>query len=346
MLKKFAIGSILLVATACSGVYQLTIEVLEPAAITLPGKVNHILIVNNTVPQPNNAGINRTYNDTLVTAYELDLDSMSWTVIDAFASTLRESHFFDKISLYKQPVRKDNEWMSRSLLPEEYRNQMFEKHDFDVIISIDRLLFALEEEVKHNTQEPLGDYTYAFISNKVKGGLNCDIYLYEKPDTVFSFTVRDSIIDKNTLVANSLDFLKTIPETFIDDLAYRLGEKLAYYIIPTWTVQERIIYTGNNSRMQEAFSYLKNGKWNKAESLWLILFDRESNKISKAQLANNIALANEIQDQLEIALHWAEQAKDNFPENSKEKTRANEYVSTLQQRIQSNRLLDIQRQGE
>jgi hypothetical protein len=342
MLKKFAFVAILFAATACSSVYQLAIEVQEPAPITLPGNTNHILIVNNTTPQPNGTGINRTYNGKPVTAYELDLDSVSWITIEALSATIRKAHFFDQISLYKHLARGDKEWMSLIPLPEEYRNKLFGMQDFDVIVSVDRLLFNGEEDVKDNTRELSGEYIHAFVSNKVEGMLNYSIYLYEKDSSLHPFTITDSIIYKSTLMTDSLEFFKILPEEIIDDLAYTLGEKLAYSIIPTWTVQMRTIYTGSPARMKEAFSYSKNGRWDKAESIWLNLFDKESKNAIKAKIANNLAVANEMQDNPEAALHWAEKAKIYLPVGSKEGIAADEYITVLQQRIRNNRLLDIQ----
>jgi tetratricopeptide (TPR) repeat protein len=232
--------------------------------------------------------------------------------------------------------------MSNLPLPEKFKDEIFDIHGVDAIISIDRILFNLEEEVKNNTRESPGIYMYAFAGNQVGGSISCSIYLYGKAHPLSSFTLTDSIVYKTSFYSDSLEFFKILPEVLINDLAYRLGEKLAYSLTPSWTIQKRIIYTGSNSRMQEALSYSKNGKWHTAESLWQDLFDKNPKSIDKAKLANNIAIANELQDQLEIALHWAEKATSYFPENSEERISAGEYISTLQQRFQNNRLLDIQ----
>jgi hypothetical protein len=335
-------GALLLTLTACSGIYPLTIEVLEPTPTSLPGNVNRVIVVNNTVPQPNYAGIRRVYKDSLVSEYELDMDSLSWIALEALCIALDDAHFFDRISFFRQPVRKDSEWIAGIPLPEAFRNEIFDTYGYDAIVSIDRLLFALEAEAKYNALESTGNYTHVWVDNRVTADIRYSVYLYGKPEPAFSFSLTDSIKDKNTIVVNSLDFLKTLPESMMEDLAYRLGEKLAYSILPAWTEQGRVIYTESDSRIQEAFSYSKNGKWEQAASLWLISFDRESQNAGKAKLANNIAVANEMQDKLDAALRWAEKARKYLPENSKERGWANEYVSLLQQRIQNNRILDLQ----
>jgi tetratricopeptide (TPR) repeat protein len=326
---------VVMAGTACSSVYQLSIEVWEPAPITFPETVKHILIVNNTAPQPGDVAVNRTYNGKPVTAYPLDLDSVSWTAIDALSETIRKARFFDNISLYKHRIRKDKEWMSFVPLLEVHKNELFDLQDFDAIISIDRLLFQVEEEVKDNTRESYRDYLHAFAGNRVEGTFSYSIHLRGETPSSSPFTVTDSLIYKNTLLLDSAEFFKVLPEAIVNELAYSLGEKSAYSLIPTWNVQERTIYTDSRARMQEAFGYAKNGRWEEAESLWLDLFNRESKNAGKAKIANNLAVVSEMRDKLEAALHWAEEAKKYSPAGSKEETFAGKYVSTLLQRMQT-----------
>jgi len=338
----FLFFSFLMALTSCSSVYQLSIDVQEPAPLTLPVRANRVLIVNNTVVQPNNVGLSRTFGDKPVENYELDLDSVSWAVMEGFANRIEDAHFFEETSFYKKIIREDDEWIATIPLPEAFRDELFNIQGFDAIISIDRFLFNLNVQVKPNVREQAGSYFYVFTDNRLEGGVTCSVYLYNKETPFSTFTLMDSLFYKESLYTDSLTILKELPESMVIDLAYILGEKAAYHITPSWFRQERTIYVGSNSRMQEAFSYSKKGNWNRAESLWLDLFDSKTKNSDKAKLANNIALANEMRDNLDAALRWAEKAKEYFQEDAKEYILANKYVSDLQQRIQNNRLLDIQ----
>jgi hypothetical protein len=341
-MERFAILILLFTITACSSTYLLTIEVQEPASITLPVNINRILIVNNTVPQPPNMGINRIHNGKLVKNYELDIDSVSWITMDAFISNIKEAQFFNEISLYTKLVREDNEWITTIPLSEEFKNEIFENQGFEAIVSIDKILFNLEEETKNNMLEPLGRYSSVFVDNKLEGRLSCSIFLDSREFPLSSFTLSDSLIYRTSLYSDSLEIFKELPEALINDLAYVLGEKMASYIVPSWSVQERIIYTGNDSRMKEAFSYSKNGKWDRAEVLWLDLLGKKSKNKDIACIANNIAIAEEMQDKLDASLRWAEKAKTYFPEDSEEWAWSNKYIADLRKRIQNSRLLDVQ----
>jgi hypothetical protein len=332
---------ILTISISCSSSYQLSIEVLEPASVTLPLQIKRVLVVNNTVGQPNHVGIARIYEEKMIENYELDLDSVSWITVEMLTSRIGKSNFFDNVSFYRKWLRNDTEWMTGIPLSPEIREEIFDIQGFDAIISIDRLLFRLEEEVKNVLPES-NNYLSVFVDNQLEGALTGSVYLYNRETPLSSFTITDSLFHKVHLQADSSSVFKELPESLIDNLAYALSKKLAQHIIPSWRNQERILYTGSNSRMREAFSYTKTGKWDTAEFLWLSEFDKETKNRNKAQIASNIAVANEMQDKLEVALRWAEKAKEYTADHSKERTIVDKHISNLQKRIQNNRLLDIQ----
>jgi hypothetical protein len=346
------------------------IEVQEPAPVTFPADIANLLVVNNSVTQPPDMGINRTYKGLTIKGYELNLDSVAWIASASLTSHIRETQFFSDVSFYTEPVRGDNEWLAAAPLSKAFRKDIFEKWNFDGIISIDRILINLDEHVTTNeaeetffdrvlfgqevavesdTLKQLNLTKYKSIEAKAQAKLICSVYLYERDNPLTTFTVSDSLYLRDIFLENRdvLVIFKELPEALIAELAYNIGEKLIYYLTPSWSLKERTIYTGYNSRMQEAFSFSRTGKWDKAEALWMDEYDKTSKLPDKGKRANNIAIANELQDKLETALRWAEIAKESFQESglkatSDELVRINAYITDLQKRIQDDRLLNIQ----
>ena len=316
------------------------IEVREPAFISFPIDVKELIVVNNAVEQPNDAGITRTYKELPMETYSLQLDSISWTTAISFVSSIKEANFFDDVFLYNESVRTDDDWMTGLPLSEEFRDEMFNIQGFDGIVSIDRILFKLEEHVSQNSA--LTD----FIDMKAEGQITCSIYLYAKEKPLTTFSISDSLFYKRTVSEDFEVTFKEKPENFLFNLAYNMGEKLAYNIIPSWVTKERVVYVGMEARMQEAYSYSKNNKWATAESIWLKEYNKKSKDSDKGKLANNIALANEMQDKLEEALFWAEKAKEHFlNSNSSKNSYINNYIPELQKRIQNSQMLNFQLLG-
>jgi hypothetical protein len=339
--------SSLLLLSSCSGVYQMMIEVQEPAQVTLPMDAGRVMIVNNTVKQPSTSGITRMYNGRPVEGYEITLESVAWVTTESLAANVEDSHFFDAVSYYKKPVREDDEWLANKPLSQSFRNKLFEAYEVDVLVSIDRILFKLEENSRNPSATGTNDAFYAFeIKTEVQ--TNCSVYLYGKDNPLTSFAVSDSLSYDAFLSATTYQtIVKEIPEAMIDHLAYVVGEDIAYSIIPSWTTKERLLYPGSNSRMREAFSYSKTDKWNTAQTIWLSEYEKKIKNSDKGKIATNLAVSNELNDQLAAALRWAEKAKahflaDNVSNKSEEMVYIEYYISDLQKRLVESRILDVQ----
>ena len=330
--------------SSCVSTYQLTVEALSPAPITFPTDIRNLLIVNNSVQQPNNVGITRTFDGKAVTTdYELSFDSISWFAIESMAAYIESSLFFDDVSFYNKPVRTDENWLSLIPLSESFKKDVFEREGFDGIISIDKVLFNGEQDVKPNMQ----NYISYYIDNTTKAEVFCSIYLYDQEEALKSFSITGNVSYKNSEYGDSLSLFKLLPESLIAELASKMGEKLAAYVTPSWIQKDRIIFTNQNARMQEAFRFFKNQRWAEAEMIWLDEYAKKTKPVDKAKLANNMAVLNEIQDKLEIALRWAITAQQFFNESgltetSTEKMHIDSYVEDLTKRMEDNRQLDIQ----
>ncbi|MDR0683033.1 MAG: DUF6340 family protein [Dysgonamonadaceae bacterium] len=331
----------ILFVSSCAGTYQLSIEVQEPAAITLSPDIADLLIVNNSAKQPNSQGIVQTYNKKDIPDFALDLDSIVWHTIHSFSSHAHKAHFFKSLSYYKQPLREDEKWLVRTPLSLEFKRSIFDEQAFSGIFSIDRCLLKLDGQIRNNMLKQ-GSNTFYYADFRLELNLACSIYLYNREKPLTTFTVTDSLIYKDGVWSDSLFIFKELPETLMTELAYNMGEKLAYQIVPSWATKKRVLYVEQSSRMREAFAFTKTGQWNRAESLWLVEFDKKTKNRDKAKIANNIAVANEIQDRPEAALRWAEKAKEYAVNGSGEWLLFNDYAESLQKRIQDNHLLDIQ----
>jgi hypothetical protein len=142
---------------------------------------------------------------------------------------------------------------------------------------------------------------------------------------------------------DTLASFKELPEYLLDDLAYHVGEKITGILIPSWKERQRFLFSGTQARMQEALSFARNGKWNRSETLWMNEYAVKSKPLDKGKLAYNIAVANEMQDRLDSALQWAIVAREHLKAGSAGTTaEIDQYIQELQERLQDNRLLDLQ----
>ena len=321
----------------------------EPAQVTLPVSAQNVLILNGAVAQPEEYGIERTFNGQwLPVNYPLSLDSMVWSAIGEIAGVLNDSHFFKNIAVYAKPLRRDTEWLSVFGISPELQSDFYNAENYDALFVIHRLLFAVKENVKKIPEffsSP--DLMSVFVDLHTEGIITCSMYSHGNEKPLTTFTITDSLIVKSIFDGDSIAFFKEIPEDALHELARELGSQAATRFIPTWKTVDRIIFTGYNARMQEAASYATSRKWENAESLWTIEFGKRTKPVDRAKIAFNLAVANEMQDKLDAAWDWVQKAKEQLEnakeyDDSQEMKFTNKYISDLEQRIQNNRLLDLQ----
>jgi hypothetical protein len=317
---------------------NMTIEVEKPAAITLPVTAQNVIIVNNALSQPAGYGLKapsgKYPEDDSV--YLKTLKTASWQVITETFNYLDNSKFFSDVSLYKKALREDEEWLSWIPLKEEVKKDFLEKEHFDLLISIDRLLF----NSAHSNVAEVG---------RINVLLTFSAYLRDndKP-LVGKMTITDTVIAFSAPdYYPSHDSYENQMSQMIRFSSLRLGEKLGSFFAPTWDTKERIYYIKNVNDAIQTSNYIKNETWTEAKTAWTSAFETTKKPVHKAKLATNIALACEMSDDFGAAETWAKEAKTLFLSASstkyaKEIKYLNEYIENLQERRRNNILLNKQ----
>jgi len=339
---------LLLTCSSCSSIYRFSVDVQEPALITIPVSAQNVLILNNTVTQPKNYGIERIFNgQTIPSDYPLTLDSTVWAAIEEISAVFDESNFFNSVAFYREPVRADTEWFTVSELSPELQSEFYDAEDFDALLVIERLMFSINEKIKTIKTGSFTSEPTASVELKVEGIITCSMYYYEKEKPLITFSISDSLFIKSTVINDSLILLSRVPEIALDILSRNLGYRAANRFIPSWETSERLLFTNFNPRMQEATSYAADSQWAIAESIWIAEFAKKTKPTDKAKIAFNLAITNEMRDNFEQALEWAKKAKEYFKNANQDKYQdeiefSDKYISELERRIQNNHLLDLQ----
>jgi len=339
--------SLLLLCTSCSSIYRFSVDIQEPAKVTLPVYAQNVLILDNTVTQPEDMGIERKFDGEPVIqggGLSLALDTMVWFAIDEITVVFDESNFFNTIAVYRKPVRNDTEWFSQVELSPELQSELYENEKFNTLLVIDRLLFTFKQDV---IRSPNNISSYWFNDIRADGIITCSMYCLGKEKPVTTFSISDSMFYRRAFFNHSITNFKKIPEFVLSNLSYMLGNQVAKRFTPTWKTVDRSFFLGYNSRMQEASGFAANSKWALAEAIWNTELGKKEKPVVKAKISFNLSVANEMQDKFQTALEWAEKAK-NYLSNTDAKDYKNEkeiidkYISDLEIRIKNNLLLDEQ----
>ena len=330
----------LLLFMSCASTISMFVDVEKPASVTLPVKAQNVIIVNNAVPQPLGYGIDAPSGKypEMDSIYIRTLKTAPWRLAMETFRNLDDSKFFSDVSLYKRSLREDDEWLSVVPVDEEIKRDFFENENFDMLISIDRLLF-----------------NSVFEKNKLEVGkmevvLTFSAYLRGE-DKPIVHTIADTL----KAYYASGDFYNGVPfvgpeevnTEMIRQATSILAGKIGMSFVPGWETVERRYYISDIPDAIQTSNYIDKGKWDEARRVWTGEFGLEKKAVKRARLANNIALASEMKGEFEIAEEWAAKAKALFKNVSptkyaKDIAYLEEYIKTLQERQSDNIVLDKQ----
>lgn len=340
-MKRYSVLLLVLLLTGCSSVKELYIETYNPAEITYPDHITRILIVNNTVAQPPDVGYELYILGEQKDTCRADADSAAWDAARTLGKAIVESNYFDDVLLYHFPTRGDDTFLADGKMTAEKVRELCQETGTDAIISFDRLLFNMRKDV-----DALSD---GFLQGKIKvevGGI-VRTYLPDRTIPLASVVVNDSLVfSEFASDINILNAFLPSPEDALRTMGSYIGATLYSTFVPYWDEERRWYYTGAGSRWKEASAYASSGKWAEALGSWSTLYTKSTNKKARARLASNQALAEEMLGRLDKAEQWAATAWDLFKETEGDEAMNTRllgaYTTVLQQRIQSDKKLDIQ----
>ena len=119
---------------------------------------------------------------------------------------------------------------------------------------------------------------------------------------------------------------------------YYAGTQFGYRISPAWIKAGRMYYSGGHDDLNKAKKHIRKGEWDKASAIWKRLAAAGDTE-TKGRACYNMAIAAEVEDDIDGAIEWAQKAKKlNIAE-------AASYINVLHQRKMDRRRLDEQMGG-
>lgn len=327
--------------SSCGSIHYLGIETYNPAEITFPEEVRKILVVNNAVPQPETVGYEYLLFGVSQDTCRVRTDSALFDATRALGKAIVDEGYFEDVLLYHEMTRTDQAYLVDTKLTQQQVMELCLANDAEAIISIDRLLFRMKKQVSR------------FGDGLVMGAIDVEItgivrsYLPSRENSLATVLVNDSIFwAEPALHIEQLHQLLPDGELALRAAGAYMGAKIYTNFVPHWQEETRWYYTGPTSVWKEASAYVSTEKWDQAAIRWKSIYEKSSGWKDKAKSASNMALAYEVNTDLEKAHEWAgiayELFKKNKGEEAKETRLQKLYMDTLSERIWSNAKLNIQ----
>lgn len=304
----FITVSILLVA--CGSTSNLiSIEVLEPALITPPSDVKNVLIVDNSPSQEKESIMINGEENT--ESHFISTDSARNITLYALSQFMDDEKYFNNIDLYPRNTNGGYDKEIKPLSLSKIQSISREK-DADMLIVLD--LFTISAESEYiNT-----DYFEGFTLLTAKLGSIVRAYDNTGKEIVKPFVHLDSLYQESSSKWTNRNNIIQEMNGLVQETAIHSADKIANVFVPLWKKYDRRIYTSGSKDMKSAESLVAANKWGEAADIWAMLYATEKNKSKAAQLASNIAVANECIDDVKSALYWINEAYDNLPTTNRQ----------------------------
>lgn len=171
------------------------------------------------------------------------------------------------------------------------------------------------------------------------GYLDIAVYCYWRVYDLKIKKISNSFLYRDTLSWEATDWIEVktgnqLPGFFTAS-AYAgadAAEKYAKLIAPTWNNDTRILFNGNSKFFSQASAFAEKGNWIDAAALWQKHTADKKRSIA-ARAAFNMALANEMLGNFEVALEWLKEAQKLNPRLEE----INYYRSVIEERIEANK---------
>ena len=325
----------------CAGIRYITIDTREPSRIDWSPSVASVVVVNNTVQQPDHIGHDISLPGQPVQRIRASSDGIATIYMQALAQFIDEEEFFDRVLFYHPPLRTDTYFFEEIPLSLSTIATVLRESGADAIISLDQLIIQTGSRL--SLVEPLRSMELNLegfppramqveITTRITSSIR--VYTPMLAGVIPTVQYSDSLVFR-ALAWSDQDFIE-LREYAMRQLVIHAAERMSRVLSPHWETQDRWFYTTMGARMREGVAFARGGQWENALERWLLSYT-SARRIEKAKAASNVALAYEMLDDLENALAWATRAHQLFEQhtstNSLDRRRSLLFKNELQRRL-------------
>jgi len=337
---KNLLGLIALLLVSCSSVRTFEIETCYPAAITFPPNAGTLLLIDNSVQQPDNFGhhyIDSKKNDSLM---RVPADSLAYDFCQALGRAISVSPAFDDVRICDDTLRHDNDFLSPNIFTRAQADALCDDYGVNTLVAINRCVCVTSFNEAQPARFPEGDFITAILN------VNLSVYLPDS-DVIIPLSLADTLMMKF-----DFDYFETqnARRERLANLKYAMhyladymGEKAKEYFIPTWNTDSRWYYTNYQSAWKRGATYIAAEKWDEAVDEFEPLLSQSSDWRLKARINANLAVCHEMNGALAKALEYAERAAALFREHAGDDDgftkMQKQYCYILQQRLKNEEIL-------
>ena len=347
MIKKYVyivIIGVLALATSCSATKQHTLSALEPASVDLATNITKIGIINESTASRRSEFKTRLEQMLSQRDHNLEKEGISAAITGLFEE-LQKDQRFDAIQLIADVKISGEGLVTSENIPWQTIKEICDTHKVDAIFSLayyeaDTQLSLKKTAVKEQNmmrqmvKVPGHEVT---LETLIENGWR----IYDPyHQTVLDELVFNEQITSSAQGTNPVYALNAITDRrdAVLEQSMQAGSSYGKRLLPQEKELVREYYIRGTEKFMEAKRLAAEGNWEAAAVLWEQETAHTTIKI-QAKACYNMAFYNEMNDNLEGAMEWAQKASD-LDEN----TAATAYLLALKERMAQNKIITQQLQ--
>ena len=341
---------LLLVFLLGSCMRSTTLQVLQPAQLTVPEHINTIAMLDRS--KPSNGWLNVLEGLFSGEAIGQDRRSRQEAMSGLTDALTRTPRFQVKNTGIEMTGSKAGGNMPRPLEWDEVE-RICREYNTDAVVAIE----SFDSDNSTSTSKSLNkrkdkngkEYTEVRYNSRQRTSVRIGWRTYDpKRKVIFDEYTTDDYLERSGSGDTERRALDNLPSqvSVTRDVAFNVGIEYGARIAPLYVNISRSYYSkakGYKALMKEAARYFEDRKMEQATGVWkkVIAMAAGKNKKAAGRAAYNMAVAAEVNGNLEIALDWAQRAWTEYGNKQ-----ARNYINTIKQRQNDARKVATQMPGK
>ena len=300
--------SLCLLFFSCISIRNLEIEVAVLPEFPLSDDVQSIVLINRSM----NMLFQNTPSDSLekiLVKNEMHLDSIFRdsiacdTIMHVAARELFNSGRFDVVIPKNENIYRNDSDDIRNPLDIKTIDRLCQEYNADAVLVLET--FSERFVTKYNYQIFNYNYPESFgARTDIKYKSEWRLYRPDNMKPALRFQIGDSIFweGNSSTLRDVYDQMPHVKESLLGG-AMAAGSNLASHISPKWVSRTRNFFSTGIKEIDLAIPLIYNNKWDEATSIWSKYANIVSKRI-RAKVEFNLALASEMNGNLDLAIDW------------------------------------------
>lgn len=305
---------ILLIAASCSTTKYVSIEIPEPAQKDLPPRIQSLVLVNRTVDDkytdlPADTIQNRFYKKYFTVDTTIyDLTAVD-TCLKATGDLLFESGRYDIVIPDNRFLEFETNAFFTKEMPWDEVTELCETYNTDAVLSIDMFKIHIASEFgKEKYFDEMADAFYTVAQAKMVIVYDALFRVYDplEEKIIIREFFKDTLVWEDMARSTSELFKNYTPvKQAFSEAGIAIALDFSEKISTVWRSEKRPFYVKGDKNLKHAGTFIDSGEWQQAMALWKDTAEKSKSKSKKSKALLNVAIAYEIQGDIDSAINWA-----------------------------------------